>query len=110
MEVSGDVKLPVRTNCVACSEDGRYIFLGHLHGLSVMAQPQPQDTTTSSIFLGHPHGLSVMAQPQPQDTTTSSSSSPYYVPVWQEDRVEITSLHITCLGEMAYLLASLDDM
>ncbi|XP_045073011.1 WD repeat-containing protein 93-like [Coregonus clupeaformis] len=59
---------------------------------------------------GSPHGLSVMAQPQPQDTTTSSSSSPYCVPVWQEDRVEITSLHITCLGEMVYLLASLDDM
>nr|XP_029501774.1 WD repeat-containing protein 93 [Oncorhynchus nerka] len=84
MQVSGDVKLPVRTNCVACSEDGRYIFLGHPHGLSVMAQPQ---------------GI-----------TTSSSSSPYCVPVWQEDQVEITSLQITCLGEMVYLLASLDDM
>ncbi|XP_055756070.1 WD repeat-containing protein 93 isoform X4 [Salvelinus fontinalis] len=82
MQVSGDVKLPVRTNCMACSEDGRYIFLGHPHGLSVMAQPQ----------------------------AISSSSSPYCVPVWQEDQVEITSLHITCLGEMAYLLASLDDM
>jgi hypothetical protein len=69
---------------VACSEDGRYIFLGHPHGLSVMAQPQ---------------GI-----------TTSSSSSPYCVPVWQEDQVEITSLQITCLGEMVYLLASLDDM
>ncbi|XP_029600858.1 WD repeat-containing protein 93 isoform X2 [Salmo trutta] len=83
MQVSGDVKLPVRTNCLACSEDGRYIFLGHPHGLSVMVQPQ---------------GI------------TTSSSSPYCVPVWQEDQVEITSLHITCLGEMAYLLASLDDM
>ncbi|XP_045564297.1 WD repeat-containing protein 93 isoform X3 [Salmo salar] len=84
MQVSGDVKLPVRTNCLACPEDGRYIFLGHPHGLSVMAQPQ---------------GI-----------ITASSSSPYCVPVWQEDQVEITSLHITCLGEMAYLLASLDDM
>ncbi|XP_052373284.1 WD repeat-containing protein 93 isoform X1 [Oncorhynchus keta] len=84
MQASGDVKLPVRTNCVACSEDGRYIFLGHPHGLSVMAQPQ---------------GI-----------TTSSSSSPYCVPVWQEDQVEITSLQTTCLGEMVYLLASLDDM
>eukprot|EP00063_Salmo_salar_P057423 XP_014032258.1 PREDICTED: WD repeat-containing protein 93-like isoform X5 [Salmo salar] len=84
MQVSGDVKLPVRTNCLACPEDGRYIFLGHPHGLSVMAQPQ---------------GI-----------ITASSSSPYCVPVWQEDQVEITSLHITCLGEMAYLLVSLDDM
>ncbi|XP_034143384.1 WD repeat-containing protein 93 isoform X2 [Esox lucius] len=71
-------KIPVSTNCVACSEDGRYIFLGHPSGLSVLDQA-----------LG----------------STSST-----VVVWKEDQVEITSLHITCLGETAYLLGALDDM
>ncbi|XP_046898281.1 WD repeat-containing protein 93 [Hypomesus transpacificus] len=75
VELSDHLKLPVRTNCLTCSEDGRYIFMGHSQGLSV-----------------------------------SSSPSLICVSAWLEDRVEITSLHIACLGEMTYLLGALDDM
>ncbi|XP_054476972.1 WD repeat-containing protein 93 [Anoplopoma fimbria] len=35
LEPSGATQLPVGTNCLACSEDGRYLSLGHSQGLSV---------------------------------------------------------------------------
>ncbi|XP_059213219.1 WD repeat-containing protein 93 isoform X2 [Centropristis striata] len=35
LELSGETQLPESTNCMACSEDGRYLSLGHSQGLSV---------------------------------------------------------------------------
>ncbi|KAM8893945.1 LOW QUALITY PROTEIN: WD repeat-containing protein 93 [Spinachia spinachia] len=35
LEPSGATQLPVNTNCLACSKDGRYLSLGHSRGLSV---------------------------------------------------------------------------
>ncbi|XP_035483768.1 WD repeat-containing protein 93 isoform X1 [Scophthalmus maximus] len=35
LELSSAKKLPQNTNCLACSEDGRYLSLGHSQGLSV---------------------------------------------------------------------------
>ncbi|KAM9366683.1 WD repeat-containing protein 93 [Symphorus nematophorus] len=35
MEPSGATQLPESTSCLACSEDGRYLSLGHSQGLSV---------------------------------------------------------------------------
>lgn len=68
-------QLPESTNCLTCSEDGRYLSLGHSRGLSLWC-----------------------------------ASSLTCVADWQEDRVEITSIHMTRTAEMAYLLATIDDM
>ncbi|XP_069546597.1 WD repeat-containing protein 93 [Brachyistius frenatus] len=35
LELHGVTRLPENTNCLACSEDGRYLCLGHSQGLSV---------------------------------------------------------------------------
>ncbi|XP_070818992.1 WD repeat-containing protein 93 [Chaetodon trifascialis] len=35
VELSGATQLPQSTNCLACSEDGRYLGLGHSQGLAV---------------------------------------------------------------------------
>ncbi|XP_040894602.1 WD repeat-containing protein 93 [Toxotes jaculatrix] len=35
LELFGATQLPESTNCLACSEDGRYLSLGHSRGLSV---------------------------------------------------------------------------
>ncbi|XP_026233339.1 WD repeat-containing protein 93 [Anabas testudineus] len=35
LKVSGAAQLPESTNCLSCSEDGRYLSLGHSQGLSV---------------------------------------------------------------------------
>ncbi|XP_076613905.1 WD repeat-containing protein 93 isoform X2 [Chaetodon auriga] len=35
VELSGVTQLPQSTNCLACSEDGRYLSLGHSQGLAV---------------------------------------------------------------------------
>ncbi|XP_044056621.1 WD repeat-containing protein 93 isoform X3 [Siniperca chuatsi] len=35
LELSSATQLPESTNCLACSEDGRYLSLGHSQGLSV---------------------------------------------------------------------------
>ncbi|XP_029317475.1 WD repeat-containing protein 93 isoform X1 [Cottoperca gobio] len=35
LELSGATRLPESTSCLACSEDGRYLSLGHSQGLSV---------------------------------------------------------------------------
>ncbi|XP_067449862.1 WD repeat-containing protein 93 isoform X1 [Thunnus thynnus] len=35
LELSSATQLPESTNCLACSEDGRYLSLGHVGGLSV---------------------------------------------------------------------------
>ncbi|XP_041849518.1 WD repeat-containing protein 93 isoform X4 [Melanotaenia boesemani] len=35
LELAGGTQLPENTNCLACSEDGRYLGLGHSKGLSV---------------------------------------------------------------------------
>ncbi|XP_034382722.1 WD repeat-containing protein 93 isoform X2 [Cyclopterus lumpus] len=35
LDPSAATQLPVSTNCLACSEDGRYLSLGHSQGLSV---------------------------------------------------------------------------
>ncbi|KAM6980558.1 WD repeat-containing protein 93 [Aplochiton taeniatus] len=75
LQLEGKFKLPERTNCLVCSDDGRYIFMGHSQGLSVC--------TTCSLVC---------------------------VSAWLEDRLEITSIHITGLGETAYLVGTIDDM
>ncbi|KAM4602934.1 WD repeat-containing protein 93 [Polymixia lowei] len=75
LELSAATQLPRNTNCLACSEDGRYIGVGHSQGLSV-----------------------------------SCATSLVCVSEWLEDSLEITSVQITCMGEMAYLLGTIDDM
>ncbi|XP_049904832.1 WD repeat-containing protein 93 isoform X1 [Epinephelus moara] len=35
LELSGETQLPESTNCLTCSDDGRYLSLGHSRGLSV---------------------------------------------------------------------------
>ncbi|XP_036399825.1 WD repeat-containing protein 93 [Megalops cyprinoides] len=75
LEATGEVKLPRRTNCLSCSEDGKYVFMGHSHGLSIIC--------TSSLIC---------------------------ISAWEDDSMEITSLQSTCLAEMTYLLATVDDM
>ncbi|KAM3876926.1 WD repeat-containing protein 93 [Diretmus argenteus] len=51
------------------------------------------------IAMGHSQGLSV-----------SCASSLILVSTWLQDSLEITSIQITCMGEMAYLLGTVDDM
>nr|XP_023697769.1 WD repeat-containing protein 93 isoform X2 [Paramormyrops kingsleyae] len=75
VEFSDEVKLPVKANCLACTDDGKYVFVGFSCGISVISA------------VGHVR------------TAT-----------WEQDRVEIISIHCTCLGEMAYLIATVDDM
>ncbi|KAG9330487.1 hypothetical protein JZ751_024212, partial [Albula glossodonta] len=67
--------LPKRTNCLSCSEDGKYVFVGHSHGLRVV-----------------------------------STSSLINVAAWEDESVEITTVHSACLAEAMYLLATVDDM
>ncbi|KAJ8417531.1 hypothetical protein AAFF_G00223740 [Aldrovandia affinis] len=75
LDPAGEIKLQKRTNCLSCSEDGKYVFVGHSHGLAVFS--------TSSLIC---------------------------VTTWEEESVEITFLHSACIGEMTYLLATVDDM
>ncbi|MFT7806728.1 WD repeat-containing protein 93 isoform X1 [Arapaima gigas] len=74
-EVMGKTQLPSRTNCLTCTDDGKYIFLGHLNGLSVIC-----------------------------------TSSHVPVATWEEESVELTSIHSASLGVIAYLIATVDDM
>ncbi|KAJ7999366.1 hypothetical protein DPEC_G00193650 [Dallia pectoralis] len=50
MGVSRQIKIPVSTNCVACSDDGRYIFLGHPGGLSVLHQAPDSRSSTVAVW------------------------------------------------------------
>ncbi|XP_071378576.1 WD repeat-containing protein 93 [Centroberyx affinis] len=75
LELCGAAQLPESTNCLAYSEDGRYISMGHSRGLSV-----------------------------------SCASSLICVSAWLQDRLEITSIQMTCMDEKGYLLGTVDDM
>ncbi|XP_051236119.1 WD repeat-containing protein 93 isoform X1 [Dicentrarchus labrax] len=75
LELAGVTQLPESTNCLACSEDGRYLSLGHSQGLSVWC-----------------------------------ASSLSRVAEWLQDRLEITSIQITWIADMFYLLGTVDDM
>ncbi|XP_048887426.1 WD repeat-containing protein 93 isoform X2 [Brienomyrus brachyistius] len=75
VEFSDEIKLPVKANCLACTDDGKYVFVGFSCGISAITA------------VGHVR------------TAT-----------WEQGRVEIISIHCTCLGEMAYLIATVDDM
>ncbi|KAM7423813.1 hypothetical protein PAMA_000260 [Pampus argenteus] len=75
LQLSSATQLPESTNCLACSEDGRYLSLGHSGGLSVWC-----------------------------------ASSLICVAQWLQDRLEMTSVQMTSMAEMAYLLGSIDDM
>ncbi|XP_008298365.1 WD repeat-containing protein 93 [Stegastes partitus] len=75
LELPSVTQLPESTNCLACSEDGRYLCLGHCRGLSVW-----------------------------------SASSLTCVSEWLQDRLEITSVQMTRIAEMTYLLGTVDDM
>ncbi|XP_051918840.1 WD repeat-containing protein 93 isoform X2 [Hippocampus zosterae] len=68
-------ELPENTNCLASSDDGTYLSLGHSGGFSVW------------------------------HASTLSSES-----VWLQDKLEITSIHMTRISETAYLLGTIDDM
>ncbi|XP_077375939.1 WD repeat-containing protein 93 isoform X2 [Festucalex cinctus] len=68
-------QLPENTNCLACSDDGAYLSLGHSGGFSVW-----------------------------------SASSLSREAEWLQDRLEITSIHMTCTSQTAYLLGTIDDM
>ncbi|XP_052003428.1 WD repeat-containing protein 93 [Xyrauchen texanus] len=72
---SKEIKFPARTNCIACSDDGVYLFLGHTHGLSVI--------TTSTLTC---------------------------LRTWKDERVELTSISCTSLGNCTHLLCTVDDM
>ncbi|KAK2853602.1 hypothetical protein Q5P01_006263 [Channa striata] len=71
----GQSSLPESTNCLACSEDGRYLGLGHSQGLSVWR--------VSSLM---------------------------HMADWLQERIEITSIQMTTMAEMTYLLGTVDDM
>uniref|UniRef100_A0A671L2S9 WD repeat domain 93 n=1 Tax=Sinocyclocheilus anshuiensis TaxID=1608454 RepID=A0A671L2S9_9TELE len=51
------------------------------------------------LFLGHTHGLSVI-----------STSTLTCVRTWQDERVELTSISCTSLGNATHLLCTVDDM
>ncbi|XP_057705570.1 WD repeat-containing protein 93 [Corythoichthys intestinalis] len=68
-------QVPENTNCLACSDDGAYLSLGHSRGLSVW-----------------------------------SASSLDCEAEWLQDRIEITSIHMTRISETGYLLGTIDEM
>ncbi|XP_023125915.2 WD repeat-containing protein 93 isoform X2 [Amphiprion ocellaris] len=75
LELHPVTQLPENTNCLACSEDGRYLCLGHSQGLSVWC-----------------------------------ASSLICVSECLQDSLEITSVQMSRIGEMTYLLGTVDDM
>ncbi|XP_051800789.1 WD repeat-containing protein 93 isoform X2 [Acanthochromis polyacanthus] len=75
LELRPVTQLPENTNCLACSEDGRFLGLGHSRGLSVWC-----------------------------------ASSLICVSEWLQDSLEITSVQMSRIGEMTYLLGTVDDM
>ncbi|XP_035274423.1 WD repeat-containing protein 93-like isoform X1 [Anguilla anguilla] len=75
LDPTAEVKLQKKPNCLSCSRDGKYVFLGHYQGLSVIS--------TSSLIC---------------------------VAAWEDESLEITSLHSGCLGEVTYVLSTVDDM
>ncbi|XP_019722163.1 WD repeat-containing protein 93 isoform X2 [Hippocampus comes] len=68
-------QLPENTNCLASSDDGTYLSLGHSGGFSVW------------------HASSLSSESE-----------------WLQDRLEITSIHMTRTSETVYLLGTIDDM
>ncbi|XP_077570206.1 WD repeat-containing protein 93 isoform X2 [Stigmatopora nigra] len=75
LHLTSITEVPENTNCLACSDDGLYLSLGHSKGLSVWSA----------------NTLSCEAE-------------------WLQERIEITSIHMACIGGTVYLLATLDDM
>nr|XP_057945079.1 WD repeat-containing protein 93 isoform X3 [Doryrhamphus excisus] len=75
LQLTSAAQLPAHTNCLSCSDDDKYLTIGHARGLSVWCS----------------------------STLTCEAT-------WQQDKLEITSVHMVTTCETSYLLASIDDM